>query len=48
MLGHLVKFEVQLYRLKEERYAIDLQRTDGDLMIFLDISAALLAELRLP
>ena len=48
MLGYLVKFEVQLYRLKEERYAIDLQRTDGDLMIFLDISAALLAELRLP
>ena len=47
-LGGGVKFEVQLYRLKEERYAVDIQRTDGDLMLFLDVSAALLAELRLP
>jgi 5'-AMP-activated protein kinase catalytic alpha subunit len=42
----VVKFELQLYRLKEERYAVDIQRTEGDLMVFMDVSAALLAEMR--
>ncbi len=42
-----VKFEVQLYRLKEERYAVDLQRTEGDLMSFMDVCGAFLNEIRL-
>ena len=42
-----VKFEVQLYRLKEERYCVDVQRLEGDLMGFMDVCGAITSELRL-
>ena len=48
MEPRLLKFEAQLYRMKEERYVLDFQRLEGDLMSFLDIAGRLLAELRLP
>lgn len=44
----VLKFELQLYRMKEERYILDMQRLEGDLMSFMDVCGRLLAELRLP
>jgi len=45
--GGGLKFEVQLYRLKEERYLVDVQRLEGDLMSYFDVAGELLAALRL-
>jgi 5'-AMP-activated protein kinase catalytic alpha subunit len=43
----VLKFEAQLYRLREERYVLDLQRLEGELMAFMDAAGALLGSLRL-
>lgn len=42
----VVKFEVQLYKTREEKYLLDLQRVDGPQLLFLDLCAALLKQLR--
>ncbi|KAF8408145.1 hypothetical protein HHK36_007287 [Tetracentron sinense] len=44
--GNGVKFEVQLYKTREEKYLLDLQRVNGPQFLFLDICAAFLAQLR--
>ncbi|KAI5064254.1 hypothetical protein GOP47_0020924 [Adiantum capillus-veneris] len=41
-----VKFEVQLYKTKEDKYLLDLQRVGGSHFLFLDLCASFLAELR--
>lgn len=41
-----VKFELQLYKMREEKYLLDMQRLEGAQFIFLDLAAALLAALR--
>lgn len=41
-----VKFEVQLYKTREEKYLLDLQRVQGPQFLFLDLCAAFLAQLR--
>lgn len=41
-----VKFEVQLYKTKEDKYLLDLQRIGGSHFLFLDLCASFLAELR--
>jgi len=38
-----LKLEVQLYRLREEQYSVDVQRVEGDLMLFVRICAELSA-----
>nr|AFN89137.1 sucrose non-fermenting 1 [Mesembryanthemum crystallinum] len=43
---NVVKFEVQLYKTREEKYLLDLQRVQGPQMLFLDLCAAFLAQLR--
>jgi 5'-AMP-activated protein kinase catalytic alpha subunit len=43
---NLVKFEVQLYKTREEKYLLDLQRVQGPQFLFLDLCAAFLAQLR--
>eukprot|EP00249_Psilotum_nudum_P020467 c27717_g1_i3 orf=184-1776(-) len=43
---NVVKFEVQLYKTREEKYLLDLQRIHGAQMLFLDLCASFLAELR--
>ncbi|KAK9672231.1 hypothetical protein RND81_12G086300 [Saponaria officinalis] len=43
---HVVKFEVQLYKTLDEKYLLDLQRVQGPQMLFLEICAAFLAQLR--
>ncbi|KAM7510088.1 hypothetical protein LguiB_008963 [Lonicera macranthoides] len=42
----VVKFEVQLYKTREEKYLLDLQRVQGPQFLFLDLCAAFLAQLR--
>ena len=42
-----VKFEIQVYKLKDERYMIDFQRMDGGVMTCMDAAAALMKNLRL-
>ncbi|CAO2832414.1 unnamed protein product [Amaranthus hypochondriacus] len=43
---NVMKFEVQLYKTREEKYLLDLQRVQGPQMLFLDLCAAFLAQLR--
>ncbi|KAK6912795.1 Ubiquitin-associated domain [Dillenia turbinata] len=43
---NVVKFEVQLYKTREEKYLLDLQRVQGPQCLFLDLCAAFLAQLR--
>ncbi|XP_042438659.1 SNF1-related protein kinase catalytic subunit alpha KIN10-like isoform X1 [Zingiber officinale] len=42
----VVKFEIQLYKTREEKYLLDLQRVSGPQLLFLDLCADLLAQLR--
>lgn len=42
-----VKFEVQLYRVRDERYLLDLARTDGGVMDWAHLAGLLQGELRL-
>ncbi|KAL5703981.1 cAMP-dependent protein kinase [Ranunculus cassubicifolius] len=44
----MVKFEMQLYKTGDGSYVVDLQRVDGQQLIFLDICASLFAQLRDP
>ncbi|KAJ8477523.1 hypothetical protein OPV22_021250 [Ensete ventricosum] len=43
---NIVKFEIQLYKTREEKYLLDLQRVSGPQLLFLDLCAAFLAQLR--
>mmetsp|Transcript_6363 Transcript_6363/g.12098 ORF Transcript_6363/g.12098 Transcript_6363/m.12098 type:complete len:496 (+) Transcript_6363:583-2070(+) len=43
----VLKFEVQVYRLKEEKYMVDIQRLDGPLYCYLDLIDRVVAELKL-
>ncbi|XP_077215012.1 SNF1-related protein kinase catalytic subunit alpha KIN10-like [Tasmannia lanceolata] len=44
--SNVIKFEVQLYKTREEKYLLDLQRVNGTQLLFLDLCAAFLAQLR--
>ncbi|RYQ85945.1 hypothetical protein Ahy_B10g105591 isoform A [Arachis hypogaea] len=44
--SNVVKFEVQLYKTREDKYLLDLQRVQGPQFLFLDLCAAFLAQLR--
>lgn len=43
----IVKFEVQVYRVKEEKYMVDVQRLDGPFYCYLDLVDRVIAELKL-
>ena len=42
-----VKFEIQVYKMKDERYMIDFQRMDGGVMTCMDAAASMMRNLRL-
>lgn len=42
-----VKFEAQLYKMRDGEYALDFQRLSGDLFLFMDTCSSLLSVLRL-
>jgi len=35
--AQVVKFELQLYRIRDDKYLLDIQRCEGEMMIFMDI-----------
>ncbi|OEL27113.1 SNF1-related protein kinase catalytic subunit alpha KIN10 [Dichanthelium oligosanthes] len=41
-----VKFEIQLYKTRDEKYLLDLQRISGPQLLFLDLCSAFLTQLR--
>jgi 5'-AMP-activated protein kinase catalytic alpha subunit len=41
-----VKFEIQLYKTRDEKYLLDLQRVSGPQLLFLDLCSAFLTQLR--
>lgn len=41
----IMRFEMQLFKVREEKYLLDVQRMDGSQMLFLDFCSAFLAEL---
>ncbi|KAF8049773.1 hypothetical protein N665_2118s0003 [Sinapis alba] len=43
---NVVKFEIQLYKTRDDKYLLDLQRVHGPQFLFLDLCAAFLAQLR--
>ncbi|KAL8471643.1 hypothetical protein ACS0TY_028417 [Phlomoides rotata] len=43
---NVVKFELQLYKTREDKYLLDMQRVQGPQFLFLDLCAAFLAQLR--
>ncbi|KAM6573659.1 hypothetical protein CsatA_017739 [Cannabis sativa] len=43
--SNVVKFEVQLYKTREEKNLLDLQRVQGSQFLFLDLCAAIFAQL---
>jgi len=45
ILSNLVKFELQLYKMREEKYMLDLQRVEGSYFLFLDLCTCFLSEL---
>eukprot|EP00798_Chlamydomonas_sp_ICE-L_P031350 gene31350-6506_t len=42
----VVKFECQLYKKKDDKYLVDIQRLSGDLLLYMDILGQITAELR--
>ncbi|KGN50804.2 SNF1-related protein kinase catalytic subunit alpha KIN10-like isoform X2 [Cucumis sativus] len=46
ILQNVVKFEVQLYKVQEERYLLDLQRIQGPQFLFLNLCATFISQLR--
>lgn len=46
LAGKIVKFEVQIYRLKTHQYVIDVQRLEGHLYLYLDLTSDLLSIMR--
>ncbi|XP_008452374.2 SNF1-related protein kinase catalytic subunit alpha KIN10-like isoform X2 [Cucumis melo] len=46
ILQNVVKFEVQLYKVQEERYLLDLQRIQGPQFLFFNLCATFISQLR--
>ncbi|WZZ36446.1 hypothetical protein YC2023_019847 [Brassica napus] len=42
----VIKFELQLYKAREEKYLLDIQRVNGPQFLFLDLCSAFLTKLR--
>ncbi|KAM3313953.1 hypothetical protein ACQJBY_033066 [Aegilops geniculata] len=45
-LPAVIKFEIQLYKTKDDKYLLDMQRVTGPQLLFLDFCAAFLTNLR--
>ncbi|KAI3704739.1 hypothetical protein L1987_74966 [Smallanthus sonchifolius] len=43
---NVVKFELQIYKIREEKYLLDLQRVNGPQFLFLELCGSFLAQLR--
>ena len=45
-LPAVIKFEIQLYKTRDEKYLLDMQRVTGPQLLFLDFCADFLTKLR--
>uniref|UniRef100_A0A0A9GPZ7 non-specific serine/threonine protein kinase n=2 Tax=Arundo donax TaxID=35708 RepID=A0A0A9GPZ7_ARUDO len=45
-LPAVIKFEIQLYKTRDDKYLLDMQRVTGPELLFLDFCAAFLTKLR--
>ncbi|KAL6644876.1 hypothetical protein ACP70R_016484 [Stipagrostis hirtigluma subsp. patula] len=45
-LPAVIKFEIQLYKTRDDKYLLDMQRVSGPQLLFLDFCAAFLTKLR--
>jgi len=43
---HVLKFECQMYKVRDDEYLIDIQRLAGDVFIFTDVVGKLLCDMR--
>ncbi|KAK9829879.1 hypothetical protein WJX72_008401 [[Myrmecia] bisecta] len=43
----IVKFEMQMYKMRDGEYSVDIQRLQGELFLFMDLCGSLLASMRL-
>lgn len=41
-----LKFECQMYKIREDEYMIDIQRLTGDLFLYMDVAGRLLNQMR--
>ncbi|XP_023007674.1 SNF1-related protein kinase catalytic subunit alpha KIN10-like isoform X1 [Cucurbita maxima] len=46
ILQNVVKFELQLYKMPEEKYVVDLQKIQGPEFLFLNLCATFISQLR--
>lgn len=46
VLEYVLKFETQLYKIREEEYSFDIQRLDGELLLFMDVCGKILGDIR--
>jgi hypothetical protein len=44
---HDVKFAIQLYKVKERKYLLDVKKLEGDTLVLFDVCAKFLNELKL-
>ena len=42
-----VKLGLQLYKIQEDSYLLDIRKVDGDVLPFMDVCSLLLSELKL-
>ncbi|KAG2500353.1 hypothetical protein HYH03_001927 [Edaphochlamys debaryana] len=43
----ILRFECQMYKVRDDEYVIDIQRVDGELFNFMDVCGRLLSDLRM-
>lgn len=41
-----LKFECQMYKVRDDEYMIDVQRLSGDLFLYMDVAGRLLSDMR--
>lgn len=44
---YALRFEIMIYKVREDEYVLDVQRLEGELFLFLDVCGRLLGDMRL-
>ncbi|PNH08344.1 SNF1-related protein kinase catalytic subunit alpha KIN10 [Tetrabaena socialis] len=43
----VMRFECQMYKVRDDEYVIDIQGLDGELFLFMDVCGRVLSDLRI-
>lgn len=46
VIEHVLRFEAQMYKVRDEEYVIDIQRIEGEILLFMDVCGKILADIR--